>query len=239
MADPKTTAAKLTSRFQSKFGDELRSVIVFGSVSRGESIPGVSDLNMLVLLESMALPTLERAAPLLHEWISQGNTPPHMHSAAEWHGMPDTFAIEIADMIDARDVLWGDDPIMHDAVSMADLRRQVEREVRDMLLQLRLRLMVNARHPREIGALLLSGFPSFTAYMRSILRLGGDAPGLATRSVIERTAERIGADPITMLRCWDARRLRRQLSLPLKDPMVEDYFEFGDRMLAHVDAAGR
>lgn len=235
MADSKTTAAKLTSQFHTKFGDELRSVVLFGSVSRGESIPGVSDLNVLVLLESMSLPTLERAAPLLHDWIRQGNTPPHMYSAAEWAGMPDTFAIEIADMIDARDVLWGDDPITPASGSHVDLRRQVEREIRDTLLQLRLRLMVNARHPREIGALLLSGFPSFAAFMRSTLRLAGDAPGLATRSVIERSAALIGADPTTMLRCWDARRLRRQLALTLTDPMVGSYFAFVDRLLAHVD----
>jgi hypothetical protein len=235
MADPKTVAAKLTAQFHTKFGDELQSVVVFGSVSRGESIPGVSDLNMLVLLESMALPTLERAAPLLHDWIRQGNTPPHMYAAGEWAGMTDTFTIEIADMIDARDVLWGSDPVSGEPMDYADLRRQVEREIRDTLLQLRLRLMVNARHPKEIGALLLSGFPSFTAFMRSTLRLAGEAPGLETRSVIERTAALIGADPITMLRCWDSRRLRRHLALTLTDPMVEGYFGFVDRLLAHVD----
>ncbi len=235
MSDPKTTAAKLTANLRSTFGDELRSVVVFGSVSRGESIPGVSDLNVLALLDSMTVPTLARAAPLLHDWIRQGNTPPHLYSWDEWQGMRDTFTIEIADMADVRDVLWGSDPVASETVRYADLRRQVEHEIRHTLLQLRLRLMVNASDPEEVGGLLLAGLPSFTAYMRSLLRLEGEAPGLVTRPVIERAAVIIGADPAPMLRCWDSRRTRRNIAVPLTDPLVEQYFAFVRSLLDHVD----
>ena len=102
--------------------------------------------------------------------------------------MQDTFALEIADMNDARDLLWGEDPIVVDGVTYANLRRQTEREIRDTLLHLRLRLMVATSGPADVGALLLSGFPSFTAYMRATLRLVGEQPGLETRPVVERTA---------------------------------------------------
>jgi hypothetical protein len=243
MDDPKTIAARLTAQFHTTFGDELRSVVMFGSVSRGESIPGVSDLNLLVLLDSMKAPTLVRAAPLLHAWIRQGNTPPQICSWTEWAGMQDTHAIDIADMIDARDVLWGSDPISG-TVTYTNLRQQTEREICDTLLQLRLRLMINTSQPAEIGALLLSGFPSFAAYMRSALRLAGESPGLATRPVIERTATLVGADPEPMLTCWDARRTRRPFAMSLSDPLVDRYFAFVQALLAHVDglpaeAAGR
>src|SRR5437868_13197903 len=98
MADARTTAAKLTAQFRTTFADELRSVVVFGSLPRGEAIPGISDLNILVLLDSLAPAKLARAAPLLQQWIRQGNTPPHLYSMEEWEGMQDTFAIEISDM---------------------------------------------------------------------------------------------------------------------------------------------
>jgi hypothetical protein len=235
MDDPRTIAAKLTAQFHAAFGSELRCVVVFGSFVRGESVPGVSDLNLLVLLESMTVPTLHRAAPLLREWVRQGNTPPHMYSWDEWQGMRDTFALEIADMSDAREVLWGEDPIGNDPVSYANSRNQTEREIRDTMLQLRLRLMLNSNSAHEIGALLLSGIPSFATYMRALLRLHGEAPGLATRPVIERAAKLAGADPAPMLRCWDSRRARQPLSVPLPDPLVEAYFAFAQALLDHVD----
>ncbi len=103
MADARTTAAKLTALLRTTFAADLRSVVVFGSLPRGESIPGVSDLNLLVILESITAQTLVRAAPVLQQWIRQGNTPPYLYSWEEWRGMQDSFAIEISDMNDARD----------------------------------------------------------------------------------------------------------------------------------------
>lgn len=235
MADPRTTAARLTAQLRDAFGDELQSVIVFGSVPRGEAIPGVSDLNLLVLLSSLAPPTLVRAAPLLLQWIRQGNTPPYMFSAEEWSGMQDTFAIEIADMNDAREVLWGSDPITTESVTYEALRMQAERETRDTLLHLRLRLMVNANSPSEIGSLLMSGFPSFTAYMRAALRLRGEAPGADSREVLERVARVMDVDPAPMLTCLDARRARRLLEVRLTDPLVEHYLGFVRTLLEHLN----
>lgn len=235
MADPRTTAAKLTAQLRTTFSDELRSVVVFGSVPRGESIPGVSDLNVLVLLESMTTPTLVRAAPLLQQWIQQGNTPPHMYSWEEWSGMQDTFAIEIADMCDAREVMWGTDPISVESVTYANLRHQTEREIRDILLHLRLRLMVHANTAGEIGSLFVSGFPSFSAYMRAALRLSGEAPGLATRPVVERTGALIDADPAPMLACLEARRTHNNLEVKLTDPLAERYLGFARSLLQYID----
>lgn len=235
MADPRTIAARLTAQFRSAFADELRSVVVFGSLPRGEAIPGVSDLNILVLLESMTTPTLVRAAPLLQQWMRQGNTPPHIYSWEEWGGMQDTFAIEIADMNDAREVLWGTDPVAVDSVTYANLRLQVEREIRDMLLHLRLRLMVATTDPAEVGGLLLSGCPSFTAYMRAVLRLAGESPGLESRPVIERASALIGADPAPMLTCLEARRTTHHLPVPLSDPLVDRYLAFARALLRYAE----
>lgn len=235
MSDARTTAAKLTVHFRKAFADELRSVVVFGSLPRGESIPGVSDLNILVLLETVTTPTLVRAAPLLQQWIRQGNTPPYLYSWEEWGGMQDTFALEIADMNDAREVLWGIDPVAVDSVTYEHLRLQTEREIRDMLLHLRLRLMVATGGPSDVGALLLSGFPSFTAYMRAALRLAGEQPGLLTHPVIERTAALIGADPAPMLACFEARRTSQHLAVALTDPLVDRYMAFVRSLLQYIN----
>jgi predicted nucleotidyltransferase len=236
MADARTTAAKLTAHLRTTFAAGLRSVVVFGSLPRGEAIAGVSDLNLLVLLDSITAQTMVQAAPVLQQWIRQGNTPPYLYSWEEWGGMQDSFAIEISDMNDAREVLWGVDPVAVDWVTYAGLRQQTEREIRDTLLHLRLRLMVATSGPSDIGSLLLSGFPSFNAYMRAALRLAGQAPGLETRPVIERAAALIDADPAPMLACFEARRTTHRLEVAMTDPLLDQYLEFVRELLRHVDA---
>ena len=95
MVDPKKTAARLAQELRTTFGGGLRSVVLFGSVARGEVVPGVSDVNILDLLDEVGPRQLAAAAPRIQEWIRRGNTPPHVYSMHEWNGMRDTFAIEI------------------------------------------------------------------------------------------------------------------------------------------------
>ncbi len=234
MTDPQAVAAKLTAQLRTSFGQELHSVLIFGSVARGEAIPGISDLNILVLLDSLSPPILTRAAPILQRWIRLGNTPPHLYSVPEWAGMRDALAIELADMNDAREVLWGPDPVAVDSVSYTALRLQTEREIRDTLAQLRLRLMVAASGPRDIGALLMSGVPSFSAYVRAVLRLVGEVPSIVSAEAIERGAALIEADAAPLLTCLDARRKMHLLEFGLDHAYVDRYLAFALSLLRYV-----
>ena len=235
MLDPRSTAEKLSKNLFAAFGSGLRSVVLFGSVARGEAIPGMSDVNVLVLLEDLGAIELTAAAPLAQQWVRAGNTPPHVFSWEEWSGMGDTFAIEIADMQDARQVLHGADPVPSTALKPSDLRLHAEHEIREIILHLRLRMLMAANEPRELGSLLVSGIPSFTAYMRTALRLSGQKAPLETPSVIELAAKLIGADPTPMTRCHQARCARIPPDVPITDPLVEDYKEFARRLMGFID----
>jgi len=123
MPDPKSTAAAFTKRLSTAFGTDLQSVVLFGSVARGEAIPAVSDVNLLVLVSELKTTHLVAAAPLAQQWVRSGNTPPHVYTLDEWSGMGDTFAIEIADMKDAREVIFGADSVSQLASTPAELRQ--------------------------------------------------------------------------------------------------------------------
>jgi len=236
MLDPRTVAENLLREFSSTFGDELRSVVLYGSVARGDAIPGVSDVNILVLLERLTPADLARAAPLACAWVRAGNTPPLTLSWDEWAGMRDTFAIEVADMLDWREIVHGADPL-HGVtrVDPADLRLHTEHELRRTMLELRARMLLSVAEPHELGRLLLSGIPSFAAYLRMVLRLSGLRAPAETEPVIERAAELIGADGTAMLRCQEARRRVEVPVVEILDPLVRAYTDFADRLQAYVD----
>jgi hypothetical protein len=236
MLDPRTVADNLLAEFSSIFGDELRSVVLYGSVARGDSIPGVSDVNTLVLLESLTPSDLARMAPLACEWVRAGNTPPLTLSWDEWAGMRDTFAIEVSDMLDAREVVHGADPL-HDepTVDPRHLRLHTERELRRTMLELRARMLLSVNEPQELGRLLLSGIPSFAAYMRVLLRLRGAKPPPDTESVIQQAAHDLGADGTAMLRCQEARRRLEVPSVQILDPLVREYTDFAHRLQSYID----
>jgi Nucleotidyltransferase domain len=236
MADPKSTAHKLTTELEKAAAGALRSVVLYGSVARNEAVPGVSDINLLVLLDRANPVELGHLAPLVRRWAQAGNTAPLLLSWNEWRDGADAFAIEAADMRDAHQVLAGADPISGLEVHGAALRLQAERELRGKLIQLRTGMMLVAHRPSDIGRLLLTALPSFTTYLRAALRLGEGAAPAATANVIERGCRLVGAAPEALARCWDARKSGRGLKCALDDPLVAHYYEIAEKTVAYVDA---
>lgn len=235
MADPKSTARKLTAELEKAAAEALRSVVLYGSVARNEAV-AASDVNLLVLLDRANPVELGHLAPLVRRWAQAGNTAPLLLSWDEWRNGTDAFAIEAADMRDAHEVLAGADPIADLEVHGTALRLQAERELRGKLIQLRTGMMLAAHRPSEIGRLLLTALPSFTTYLRAALRLGEGTVPPTTPEVIQRGCGLVGAAPEALQRCWDARQGGTALKCPLDDPLVAQYYDIAEKTVAYVDA---
>lgn len=235
-ADPRVTARELVDGLARVEGENLRAALLHGSVARGEAVPGVSDVNVLVLLDDAGPPVLQRLALVAREWHERAGTPPLLLTRAEWTRAADVFAIEVSDMRDAREMLHGDDPVAELAVDPTELRLQTERELRGKLLQLREGALLAAASPDELGWLLGAALPSFAAFMRAALRLErADVPA-ETSKLIARAAETMGdADPEPLQRVWAARREGRTLQPDMADPLVAGYYDFAERLADHVD----
>ncbi len=97
-----------------------------------------SDLNVLCVLESLAVEELSRVAPVVRWWMAEQQEPaPLFFSADELRQSADVFSIELRDMQDSRRVLFGSDPIADLHCQPILHRVQVEHELRTALLKLR------------------------------------------------------------------------------------------------------
>ena len=233
--NPREAAAQLTAGLREKAGANLRSVVLHGSVARDEAVAGVSDVNELVLLDEVGPAQLRAIAPLARDWLESAGAPPLIFAEREWSRAADVFAIEIADMKDVHEPLYGTDPVATLEPKRTELRLQTERELRGKLLQLREGSLLAAEQPAELGWLLVAALPSFTAYMRATLRLAGRPVPKDTPSVIIATAETIAGDPASFAAVWDARSNGRKLEARIDDPIVADFYGLAERMADHVD----
>ncbi|MEN8374444.1 MAG: nucleotidyltransferase domain-containing protein [Gemmatimonadota bacterium] len=239
MTDPKETARRFVADVTGVWGDRLRSVVLHGSVARGDAIPGVSDINLLLLVDTIRMEDLAAAGPLARRWVELGNSPPMVLDAADWAHASDAFAMEVSDMLDHRDVLLGDDPLAGVSVSPDALRLQLETELRGAVVRLHEELMLSASEPDEVGALLLRALPSFQTYMRATLRVAGRPVPEEGDEVVREAARTVGGDPSAFL---EARRSRRSGSAPdrsLSHPEVEGYYRLMERTVRYVDGLDR
>lgn len=236
MTDPKRTATTLARNLADRLADRLRSVLLYGSVARGEAVEGVSDINVLVLLDDIDARALEQCAPIARRWAEAGNTVPLLMAWDEWQRAADVFAIEMADMRDAHRVLHGDDPLAGLSIDSAELRLQAERELRGKLVQLREGMLLAAERPEEVGRLLLAALPSFTTYLRTALRLNGHDVPARTPDVVRASAALVGGDAEPFLRIWNARTEGRVPGAQIDEPIVTGYYALAEQTANWVDS---
>jgi predicted nucleotidyltransferase len=217
------------------YDEALVSVALFGSAARGEYRPGLSDLNLLVLLRTVDAAALRRGNEVARAWVAEGNPPPMVLSLDEWRASADVFAIEVSDIRDAHLVLAGVDPFEGVTVDPAHLRLQCERELKGKKLQLRERYLLSACSPEELGALLLHSFPTFLVLFRTVLRLVGEDPAADPSTVVRRVAALAGFPPTALLEIHEARNRGAPLLPQADDPVVVQYLDAVSRVSDFVD----
>jgi hypothetical protein len=235
MKDSRQVAQDLVESLERQLGPRLESAVLYGSVARGEAIEGVSDVNVMVLIDDIQTGTLAQAAPIAQRWARAGHTPPLIMERAQWARAADVFGIELADMQDAHVPLHGANVVTGIPVAVADLRTQAERELRGKLLQLQSGMLMADGDPLSLGNLLKKALPSFTTYLRAVLRLARRDVPATTPRVIHEGMQTVGGTPDAWLEVWDARTRKRDLRLTLRDPIVERYHVAAEQTAAYVD----
>src|SRR6185436_4805581 len=122
------TLDELVAQLRKVYGDQLRSVVLYGSAAAGEHIPKRSDYNVLVIVDTLTADSLRAASATARSWAEAGNPAPLTLTAAEWRGSVDIFPMEYADMIERHRVLHGESPFAGISVEPGDLRLQLEQE---------------------------------------------------------------------------------------------------------------
>jgi hypothetical protein len=171
------TLDDLVEQLRKAFGDELRSVVLYGSAAAGEHIARQSDYNVLVLVDSIDLEFLTREAAITRAWAEAGNPPPLTLTLQEWRSSGDIFPMEYADILQHHKVLHGSAPFEGMSVDRADLRLQLEQQTMGKLLQLRSAILASGGDRKRLLEMLGASLSTFMVIFRSVVRyLGEDAP---------------------------------------------------------------
>ncbi len=237
--DARESARKLVTEWATLFGGRLRSALLFGSVARDEAVPGKSDINVLLLIDHIDAGTLKQASAATRTWMKTSREAPLLFEADQWVRAADVFAIEIADMRDAHEVLHGTDALEACHLDETAMRLQAERELRGKLLQLQTGLLVAADASADVGKLLQQSLPSFTTYMRTVLRLAGEPVPAKTPEVIQRATQLAGGRAEPYQQVWESRRSGHALKLAVDDAMVDAYYDTAEKLADYVDTLRR
>src|SRR5437016_1919863 len=177
----------LVENLRAAHGDNLASVVLYGSAAAGDHIAEHSDHNLLIALNQIASEDLRLSQTAMRDWLKSGQPMPVYFTVEELKRAADVFPIEFLQMEKARKILYGRDPFEFVEISQANLRHQTEYELRTKLIQLR-RLYIPALTSVErLSALMGDSLASFAALFRAVLILHGQEPPVSKADSVRAT----------------------------------------------------
>ncbi len=132
----KKTSDEFLNNVQEAFGENLKSVILYGLAARDES-ENVPFINFMVVVDDNTPSELSRCAKFVKKWHKQLITIPLFLDPDYIKSSLDTFPLEFLDMSSAYNVIYGDDVLEDLDFNDTEVRNQCERELKGKLLHLR------------------------------------------------------------------------------------------------------
>jgi predicted nucleotidyltransferase len=185
----------LVTDLRAAHGDNLASVVLYGSAAAGDQIELRSDYNLLIALNRITPEDLRQAQAPMREWLRLGHPIPVYFTVEELSDAADVFPIEFHQMANARVVLFGRDPFEFVNLSDAHLRHQAEYELRSKLIQLRRLYIPASVSVEKLCDLMSDSLASFASLFRAVLMLYGKEPPVAKADCVRATAKLLKLDP--------------------------------------------
>jgi predicted nucleotidyltransferase len=185
----------LVGDLRATHGENLASVVLYGSAAAGDHAGEDSDYNLLIALNRITPEDLRLAQAPLREWQRLGHPLPVYFTVEELHDAADVFPIEFHQMRRARVVLYGDDPFASMEISDENLRHQTEYELRSKLIQLRRLYIPASVSTDKLYDLMGDSLTSFAALFAPALMLHGERePPVKKRDIIAASVRRFHLD---------------------------------------------
>ena len=170
-AKPEDILDEILMDLTKALGTDLVSVCVFGSAARGAYTQGRSDINLLVETANGARRVISRLAVFFETWAPAGMAPPVIMSSQFIASSKDVFPIEFLTMAASHKCLHGEDPLADLKIEAADLRLQLEREVKAKRLALGSRLLTSGGRDKALAQVAAEAAPAMKALLQGWLYL--------------------------------------------------------------------
>jgi len=173
-------------KLSKEYGDNLVSVIVYGSATGKDFNPAKSDINMLLVLKKIGVADLKKYSAMkkFSKKIS-----PTLFTKEYIRSSQDVYPIEFLEMQERYFTVFGEDVLEGLNIDKKYLRLECEQQLKGGLIKLRQGFLNSKMNYRVIDRLLCDSVNTFIIVLKNLLRLKGQDLILERQSVIERAGD--------------------------------------------------
>jgi hypothetical protein len=209
---PQEVFVPLTSDYLKVFGSELVSLIVYGSAAAGSYVKGKSDINLLVVLTDAGKNRLDVAFDTVKYWKKRKVATPLVMTKEFIETSLDSYPIEFLNMKNSHILVYGENVLANLAFQPADLRLQIEREIKGKIILLTQGYLETEGSARALRQLIGRSITAFISIFNALLFLKQGKAPQTRRETIQEACNLFSLDAAVFELCSDIKEGKDNLS---------------------------
>ena len=232
---PEEIFSEITGDYRKIFGEDLISIILYGSGAGEDYVPGKSDLNFLIMLTERGIEGLDRVLETVGRWRKRNVAIPLFMTRDYLGGSQDAYPIEFLNMRRSYLVVTGEDVLATLTFDPRHIRLQLERELRGKLLHLRSGYLATEGKTRKIRELIGASLTAFVSLFGALLYLKNLEIPKGKRDIITAAGSAFGVDASVFLKCEEIRGKKDRFSPAEVQAVFRDYLKEVNRLCEMID----
>lgn len=210
--EPEEIFPSIIDDYTQLFGDDLISVILYGSAASGDYVAGKSDINLMIVVSENGIDSLDGAFDLIAKWKKRNVATPLFLTEEYVKTSLDVFPIEYLNFQNSYELVYGKDILKDLSFDRQFLRMQCEREVKGKLLLLREAFLESQGKGKHLQQLIAQSLGAFVAIFNGLLHLKGKGLPRYKREVIKQVCDAFDMDTRLFEKLLDSKEKRVKLT---------------------------
>jgi hypothetical protein len=224
--DPKDIFEEFINDYKGVYGDDLVSIILYGSAAGKDYKSGRSDINFMIVLSEKGIIDPERSFVVVKKWKKKNVAIPLFLTADYIETSTDVYPIEYLNFQRRYVLVYGRDMLKGLSFKKEDLRLQAEREIKGKSLILRSVYLESAGKKAALMNIIDHSLHAFMAIFNALLTLKDIEASEDKRSLITETCRAYGLENLIFMKLLNVRERRikpdeKELNIIFKDYMNE------------------
>ena len=233
MHEAVTALAAITNEI---LGKQVQGITVVGSCLTQDYIPGVSDMNTVLLLDQLSQDVLDQVVGLVGRLPKKHRLAlPLLMTEAYIARSCDVFGIEFLDFQLSHQAVWGQDAFVKLSFAKSDVRLQCERELKASLIRLRQGFIAARGKAPILRDVLIGAVKTVLPLLRAMLWLKDQERVPETKTTLTQAAQAFSLELTSFETIISWHRERAKPKMPDLTPVFTQTYTLVDQLADRVD----
>jgi len=233
--EPREIFSDITSDYKALFGDDLFSIVLYGSAASGEYMAGKSDINFMIVLSDNGIDSLERTFEVIKKWKKRNVATPLFLTEDYIRTSLDAFPVEYLNFQNCHKLVYGKDILKDLTFDRHYVRLQCEREIKGKLLLLREAFLETGGKGKDLQELVAQSIHAFVAVFNGLLYLKGKEVPRHKRDAVAQVCDTFDLDKTLFEKLIDIREKKMKLSATEMAGVFQAYLKQVRNMWKQLD----